>query len=199
MDVKEAIEARRAYRSLEPAAITPALVADLAACARLAPSCFNNQPWRYVFVYEPAALREMREVMSQGNEWTFNASLIIAVVSKKEFDCVIRDREYYLFDVGMATAFIILRATELGLVAHPIAGYSPRKTRAVLGIPEELAVVTLVNVGKHAADIKPELTEEQAETEKERPARIKLEEFVFHNRWGNAGPGGGPRPDAESV
>lgn len=183
MDVKEAILARRAYRSLAPVEITEELVRDLAECASLSASCFNNQPWRFVFVYDPAVLERMREVMSKGNEWTYAASMIIAVLSKKELDCVIRDREYYLFDVGMATALMILRATELGLVAHPIAGYSPAKTREVLGIPEDMDVVTLVNVGRHADVVSAALSEEQARAEKERPARLPLEKVMFLNRY----------------
>jgi nitroreductase len=183
MDVKEAIKARRAYRSFAPVEITEELIRDLAECASLSASCFNNQPWRYVFVYDPDVLARMRDVMSKGNEWTFAASMIIAVLSKKDYDCVIRDREYYLFDVGMATAFLILRATELGLVAHPIAGYSPQKTREVLGIPEDMDVVTLVNVGKHADEVSPVLSEEQAKAEKERPARLPFEKFAFLNRY----------------
>jgi nitroreductase len=97
---------------------------------------------------------------------------------------VIRDRIYYRFDIGMATAFIILRATELGLVAHPIAGYSPSKTKEILGIPEDVDVITLVLVGKHADDIKPSLSAEQAAVEAERPERKPLEEFVHLNGYG---------------
>jgi nitroreductase len=183
MEVKEAIEARRAYRSLAPAEITENLIRDLAECASLSASCFNNQPWRFVFVYDADVLERMRDVMSKGNEWTYDASMIVAVLSKKEYDCVIREREYYLFDVGMATASMILRATELGLVAHPIAGYSPRKTREVLGIPEDVDVVTLVNVGRHADEIKPVLSDDQARAERERPPRLPLEEIMFLNRY----------------
>jgi nitroreductase len=183
MDVKEAIRQRRAYRSFEPVEITDELIRDLAECASLSASCFNNQPWRFVFVADPEVLTRMRDVMSQGNEWTFDASMIIAVLSKKEYDCVIREREYYLFDVGMATAFIILRATELGLVAHPIAGYSPKKTREVLGIPDDVDVVTLVNVGRHSDTVKPVLSEDQAKAEKERPPRLPLEKIMFFDRY----------------
>ncbi|NIT37229.1 MAG: nitroreductase [candidate division Zixibacteria bacterium] len=183
MDIKEAIARRRAYRSLAPVEITEELVRDLAECASLSASCFNNQPWRFVFVYDRQVLERMRAVMSKGNEWTFDASMIIVVLSKKEYDCVIRDRAYYLFDVGMATAFMILRATELGLVAHPIAGYSPKKTREVLGIPEDTDVVTLVNVGRHADTISSVLSETQVEAEARRPERLPLEEIAFLNRY----------------
>jgi nitroreductase len=183
MDVKEAIKTRRAYRSLAPVEITEELIRDLAECASLSASCFNNQPWRYIFVYDADVLERMRDVMSKGNEWTFDASMIIVVLSKKEYDCVIRDREYYLFDVGMATALMILRATELGLIAHPIAGYSPRKTREVLGIPDDVDVVTLVNVGRHSDEVSPVLSEDQARAEKERPPRMPLQKIMFLNRY----------------
>jgi len=95
MDVKQAIIKRRAYRSLEPVEITEELIYDLAECAQLSASCFNNQPWRYVFVYNPKVLKEMHDALSPGNEWARDASMIIAVFSKKEDDCIIRDREYY--------------------------------------------------------------------------------------------------------
>jgi nitroreductase len=184
MDVKQAIEARRAYRSLEHVGITGELINDLAGCARLAPSCYNNQPWRFVFVHEPEVLKKLHAALSSGNEWAKAASMIIVVFSKKDDDCVIREREYNLFDTGMATAFIMLRATELGLVAHPIAGYSPKKVREVLGIPEEYNVITLVNVGKHSDKIPDYFAEHQVRAEKERPERKPLEEFVYFNRYG---------------
>lgn len=183
MDVKVAIRKRRAYRSLIPVKITDELITDLAECIQVTASCFNNQPWRYVFVYEPVMLKKMHEALSSGNEWAKKASMIIVVLGKQEDDCVIRDRIYYRFDIGMATEAIILRATELGLVAHPIAGYSPKKTREFLGIPEDLDVITLVIVGKHSDKIDPVLSEKQVEAEKKRPKRIHIDEFVYINRY----------------
>jgi nitroreductase len=184
MDVKEAIEKRRAYRSLQPVEITLEILDELAKAARLAPSCFNNQPWRYVFVHDPLVLSQMHEALSKGNEWAQRASMIIVVTAKKEDDCVIRDRDfYYAFDTGMATAFLILRATELGLVAHPIAGYSPRKTREILAIPDDVPVIALIIVGKKSEEINKLLSASQIESEKERPARHSLEKIIHHNRF----------------
>jgi len=183
VDVKQAILTRRAYRSLEPVQITEELVKDLAESAQLACSCFNNQPWRFVFVYDPAVLKKLHEAMSKGNRWVEAASMIIAVFSRKDLDCLIKGREYYLFDTGMATAFLILRATELGLVAHPIAGFDEEAVKRTLGIPEDMTVITLVIVGKHAATIGPLLTEKQVEWERERPQRLPLEKFAYMNSF----------------
>lgn len=184
MEVKDAIAQRRAYRSLAPADITDDLVEDLARHAQLAPSCNNNQPWRFVFVRDPASLAALHPALnSPGNDWAKAASMVVAVFSKKEDDCLIKDREYFLFDTGMAAAFLILRATELGLVAHPVAGFSPKKTREVLGIPEEYRVITLVNVGRKAAGISPVLNHKQVEQESTRTARKPLGEFAFLDRY----------------
>ncbi|MBC8358559.1 MAG: nitroreductase family protein [Candidatus Aminicenantaceae bacterium] len=183
MDITQAIRERRAYRSLEPVKITRGLIKDLARSTQLAPSCFNNQPWRFVFVYETKTLNNMFTALSPGNEWAQSASMIIAVFCKKEDDCIIRDREYFLFDSGMGVGFLILKATELGLVAHPIAGFSPKKTKEILDIPDEYQVITLIIVGKHSKQINPVLSEIQVEAERTRPERMPLERFVYFNRY----------------
>lgn len=183
MSLKEIIDIRRAYRSLEPVEIPAELIADLAEHARLAPSCFNNQPWRYVFVRDRTVLGRFREALAKGNEWANDASMIVVVFTRKELDCDIKGREYFLFDTGMATAFIILRATELGLVAHPIAGYSEDKVKEIVELPGDVKVITLVIVGKHSSEIKPVLSEKQVEWEKTRPERLPLEKFVFFDRY----------------
>lgn len=183
MDVKQAIEKRRAYRSLSPVDITPELLQELAAAASLAPSCFNKQPWRFVAAYEKAVLAQLHTALAKGNEWVQEASLIIAVYSQKDLDCVIGGREYYLFDTGLATGFLLLRATELNLVAHPIAGYKPKLVAEILNIPPELTVIALVAVGVHTHEISPRLSESQIRDEGQRPGRLALKEFFHENRF----------------
>jgi len=185
MNVYQAIQKRRSYRSLGPVEITDDLIEELARSAQLAPSCFNNQPCRFVFVRDPEKLIKMRDALSSGNVWAHAAAMIIAVFSKQEDDCIIRDRIYHQFDCGLAAGFLILRATEMGLVAHPIAGYSPKKTREILGIPEEYQVITLIIVGKHAEQISPVLSDKQKAAEKKRPERKKMAEFVSVDRFEN--------------
>lgn len=181
MDVKDAIEKRRAYRSLESVDITEDLIKELEHSISLAPSCFNNQPAKFVFVYEPQALKQLFSAISKGNEWVQLSSLIAAVFSKKEHACVVKGREYYLFDCGLATAFLVLKATELGLVAHPIAGYDEVKVKEILNIPSDMTVITLVVIGKHSEAINEILTDKQKEIEKKRPERLPAEKVFYIN------------------
>ena len=183
MSVKDIIEKRRAYRSIEPVEITESIIDDLANCASLAPSCFNNQPWRFVFVYGEKALEEFRAVLSEGNEWAHYASLYVVPFTKPELDCRIKGRDYDLFDTGMAFAFMMLRATELGLVFHPIAGFDAEKTKKLLSIPDDMTVLTVAIIGKKMKELRPALNDKQKAAEQSRPERLKQDKFIFRNKF----------------
>jgi len=184
VEVRNAIEARRAYRSLDPVVITENLIKDLARSAGLAPSCFNYQPWRFVFVKDPDVLREVHGNLSKTNSWVERASMIVAVFSREDDDCKIRGRIYHQFDTGMAVGFLMLRATELGLVAHPFAGYREKGVTGILGIPEEYRLIALVAIGTKADTLHDVLTEDQKVTESERPERKPFGEFAYIDRVG---------------
>ena len=182
--MKEAIKIRRAYRSFNPVEISDEIIKDLAMSAQLAPSCMNNQPWKYVFIRKEA-IKEILPALSTGNQvWAKKASLLIGVFSESKNDCIIKERLYYLFDTGLASAFIILRATELGLVAHPIAGFNEKKAKIILEIPLEMRLITFIIVGKKSIEINPELNEYQKKQETVRPARKPLKEFIYLDKYG---------------
>ena len=183
MNVVDAINTRRAYRSLEPVEITEELIRDLARHAGLAPSCNNNQPWRFVFVRDPGQLAKIHAALPKSNKWIELASMIVAVFSHAGEDCTVKERIYHQFDAGMGAAFLILRATELDLVAHPVAGYDEAAVKQILSIPENYQIITLVNVGKHSDKIHPYLTEKQAAIELERPVRNPFEKYAFIDRY----------------
>ncbi len=184
MTFENLVNKRRAYRALEPVEITTDLIEETAHIAQLAPSCFNKQPWRYIFVYEKNILTALQnEGLSKGNKWAKAASMIISVFSRIDMDCVIGDRQYYLFDSGMATAFLILHLTNQGLVAHPIAGFDPVKVKDILNIPDEMHLITLIIVGKKSNKIPDFFKDYQKKSEVERPARKPLNEFIYMNKY----------------
>jgi nitroreductase len=184
MELSKLLEERRAYRALAPVEITESLINEIADTLKLSPSCFNNQPWRYLFIYEKDILNKTFEALTEGNKWAKKSSMIIAVLSQRDFDCKMPDgRDYYKFDTGMASAILILKATELGLVAHPIAGYSPDKIKEIFNIPAGIEVLTLIIVGKKTSELGSDLNDHQKEVELKRPDRKSNKEFVFLNKF----------------
>lgn len=185
MEVVEAIRARRAKRALDTKPVEDEKLEAIVEAARLSASCFNNQPWRIVICKGPEALEQIKGTLSKGNVWATRASLILVVAARPPDDCQLSDkRDYFLFSTGLAIGQVELRATELGLIAHPIAGYDPLKAKSILGIPEDFVVITYVIVGYPGPDDSL-LSDKQKQSEAARPDRKPIGENFFLDKWGN--------------
>ena len=104
------IETRRARRAITDQSIDRETLDVLFHAALLAPSCANNQPWRFVIVEDEAVLDRVKEHLTGGNYWAKVSSAIVAVASRVDLDCRIPDgREYYLFGCGMAAMNLMQR------------------------------------------------------------------------------------------
>ncbi len=76
-------------------------------------------------------------------EFVEDASMLIAIFSKPDLDCIVGELEYYLFDTGMATLQLMLALVNKGLVAHAMACFNEKIAKEVFNIPEEMRLVTL--------------------------------------------------------
>ena len=149
----EAIEKRRATRAISGRPMERETIELLLDAAHLAPSCANNQPWRFVVIDDPVILKRVKDHLTGGNYWAKSSPVILALASKPELDCQIPDgREYYAFGCGLAAMNLMIQATELGLIAHPIAGFKQAPIRGVLGIPEDYTLITLIILGYPSDD-----------------------------------------------
>lgn len=139
---------RRAKRAISSEPVSQEILTRLIEAAHLAPSCFNNQPWRFV-VAQGEVLERVKKALPGGNYWALPAPAIVAVAAHPEQDCRLSDnRDYFLFDCGMAVGFLMIQATQMGLVAHPIAGYDPIAVKEALGIPKDYVLITLVVIAR---------------------------------------------------
>lgn len=180
--LNEVILNRRSKRAISDEKISEAELDRLIRAAHLAPSCFNNQPWRLIPVDEPAKLNRIKEALPGGNYWAKKAPVIIAVVSRQNIDCELsHDRIYYKFDCGLAVENLLLQATDMGLVSHPIAGFNPEVTREVLSIPDDFELITLIVVGKPGNP--EELSEKHRRTELGDRERLPLDEVASRNEF----------------
>ncbi len=185
MDVSEAVDVRRARRVLSERMVEDETVRTLVRAVRMSASCFNNQPWRLVFCTGQESLEAVKGALAKGNVWATRSSMIVAVAANVQDDCHLSDeRNYFLFDCGLAIGQLELQATELGLIAHPIAGFDPLKVKAVLGIPQGYTVITLVICGYPGTDDSL-LSDKQKEAEIRRPERRPQGENIFLDRWGS--------------
>jgi len=144
----ELLHQRKASRAIKNQPLPSEIIDQLMQAAQLSASCNNNQPWRFIFLIEENALEKGRLALSRGNSWAKPAPLLVIGLSKADLDCQLSpNRNYYLFDLGMATQLLLLQATELDLVARPMAGFSPEKIKNEFNIPEEYEPFVMVAIG----------------------------------------------------
>ncbi|NLX47151.1 MAG: nitroreductase [Euryarchaeota archaeon] len=184
MNVDEAIDKRRALRAFDTRPVPDGVITELIEAMRLSPSCNNNQPWRVIVARDQGSLGAVRASLPRGNGWATRAPLILVVCSRLEDDCKLSDRrDYFLFSTGLAVGEMLLRATEMGLTAHPIAGYDALAIKEGLGIPADHVLITLVICGYPGTDVSM-LSDKQLMAEVERPARLPVGDNFFDGRWG---------------
>lgn len=186
MEILKEISGRRSWRALSEAALPEGAARRIVQAGILAPSCYNNQPWR-ITAAEGETLLSLKDTLSEGNAWATRAPLIIAVAVRECDDCRLEDgREYALFDAGLCAMNMITQATAESLVAHPIAGYNPKKAKAALGLPKDLVLIALIVVARRGDPTSADgglLKEWQKESETSPRKRKPEEEVAAFGRW----------------
>jgi nitroreductase len=181
-EVVREIELRRARRALSDKAISKATIERIMTAATWAPSCFNNQPWRFVVVERRAELERVKEFLAGGNYWAKKSPLIVLVLTQADLDCRLSDRrDYAFFSTGLAVENMVLQAVREGLIAHPIAGYKPEAIKEALGVPAELVLLTLVIIGYPGDE--SHLNEKHIALEHSSRSRKPPGEVIRYNRW----------------
>jgi nitroreductase len=149
--------------------------------ARLAPSARNMQPRRFIVVQGTQAVKALVEAAFFGSSTVIKqAPVIIVACSRPEDDVVIDGKEYYLFDVALAMENMLLAATDLGLVTHPMISFDEVEVRRALRIPNDVRVVIVTPLAYPDADSYDEAARERLN---QRSRKI-LQEIVYFGRWG---------------
>ena len=120
--------------------------------ASYAPSCFNEQPWRFVLADDEQYLKKMRSVLFSSNlEWAEKAPVLLLIVAKKTFEQNNENNFWHMFDAGTAWGYLSLEAQKRGLITHAMGGFNREKARKVFNIPTDYEIITVVAIGKYGS------------------------------------------------
>lgn len=156
--------------------------------ARWAPSSFNAQPWSFLVARKEDAeeFAKMLSCLVPGNvAWAQGAPVLMISVARLQFEHNGKPNRHAWHDTGIATGFLMLQATGLGILAHGMAGFDADKTRQLYGIPESHAAVAAIALGYPGNETGA--PEELRKRNQRRPRR-DLNQFVFAGRWGQPFP-----------
>jgi nitroreductase len=168
MDVFEAIKKRYSCRSYENRPVEQEKLDRVLEAARLAPSAKNLQDWRFVVVTDAEKRAKLAEA-ANNQKFVGTAAAIIVACSNSSH--VMRcGQAVGPRDVSIALEHIALQAATEGLGTCWIGSFYADKVRAILGIPEDIAIIELMAIG-YPAD------------RQRSPKREPIEKIACYETW----------------
>ena len=145
--------------------------------ARLAPSAFNEQPWRY-FVGKRGdeTFNQILAGLGEFNQtWAKNSSALMLVCGTKQ-RANGDPHPSFQYDVGLSVSQATFEAHHRGFVSHQMTGFNHDAMCKSFDLTT-LEPVVVVSIGTQG-DVE-KLPEQMAEREKAKPSRKALSEIVL--------------------
>ena len=125
-------------RAFDPTPLPEEDIASLFEAARWAPSCFNEQPWMFLYGTSEEEKDTFLEILVEKNRiWAHSAPVLAVLFAKRTFAHGDRPNRWAELDCGAAWVSLALQARMMGLYAHGMAGFSQKKAYELLNVPEE--------------------------------------------------------------
>ncbi len=161
-------------------------IVSLLEAARWAPSCFGDQPWRFIVwdkTSDANAWQQAFNCLVPGNQtWVKDSPVLLLVCADTLFGHNQKPNRWAQYDTGAAAENLCLQASSIGLMAHQIGGFDADKARDVFAVPTQYVPMAMVSVG-YAADIAT-LEGEILARETAQRKRKPLNELFFKGKWG---------------
>lgn len=121
--------------------------------ARWAPSCSNNQPWRFIYAKRNSTKWNLfLNFLNPGNLiWCKYAAALIVIISNKFFESNQKPSITHSFDAGAAWENLALEGTLRGYVVHAMQGFDYVMARKELKIPDDFEVEAMIAIGKQGS------------------------------------------------
>jgi len=156
MDFSELLLKRESVRRYSEKTVAQKDIELIMEACRLAPSACNSQPWRFVVVTDP----ELREKIARAtfgkvlrfDRFVLQAPVIVALIAEppnwlSKIGSSIKDKDYYLMDIGITAEHFCMQAAELGLGSCMIGWFDEPKIKKLLQIPEKKRIPLLISLG----------------------------------------------------
>jgi nitroreductase len=173
----------RAYDASKP--VSHEQVTALLEAARWAPSCFGDQPWRFLVWNKQAdesAWQQAFDCLADSNKtWVKYAPVLMLVCADTLFGHNQQPNRWGQYDTGAAAENLCLQASSMGLAAHQMGGFNSDKAREVFAIPAQYTPMAMLCVG-YVGDPN-QLPDDLKAREMAERKRKALGELFFDGAW----------------
>jgi len=147
--IEPLIAARWSPRAYLPEPVSEEELALVFEAARLAPSCYNEQPWRF-FTSTRSSYARFLDLLVEGNQaWARSAPVIGFIAASRNFARNGKENTHAAFDSGSAWMAMSLQARAMGLYTHGMAGIEYQRVYDALGLaPAAYRVICGFTIGR---------------------------------------------------
>ena len=185
--LQETIANRWSPRSFDASkTVSQAQIIALLEAARWAPSCFGDQPWRFIVwdknTDEKSWQRGFDCIVPNNQIWVKAAPVLMLVCADTLFGHNQTPNRWGHYDTGAAAENLCLQATHLGLSVHQMGGFNADKARETFTIPDQYTPMAMLAVGYEGDtnNLPDELKARELAQRKRKP----LGELFFDGTWG---------------
>lgn len=156
MDFSELILIRQSVRSYQNRPVESWKIEKLIESVRLAPSASNSQPWKLIIVDDQEIKNRVAHAtystLISFNKFAPQAPVIAVITIEKpklvtQIGGRLKDREFPLIDIGIASAHFCLQAAELGLSTCMLGWFDEDEIKKILQIPSKTKLGLAITLG----------------------------------------------------
>ena len=187
--INELLASRWSGRSYDSARdIDDKKIIALLEAARWAPSCYGDQPWRFIVCKRATnhqAWGDAFSCLAEGNQsWAKDAPLLILATAGSVMTRNGNPNRWGQYDTGAASMSLCLQATSMGMMVHQMGGFNEEKARKIFLVPEQYTPMAMMAVGYQLP--LERIPDESKERELAERSRRPLAEIIFDGAWGDA-------------
>ncbi len=182
--IHELIDKRWSPRAFSEREIEAEKIEKLFESASFAASCFNEQPWRFIYATKdyPERYDQLLSCLVDFNQmWVKTAPMIILTLASTKFAQNQKENLHARHDLGLAIGNMSVQAMSMNLYMHQMAGFSIGKAREMFEIPNDFDIVTMIAVG-YLGD-PSQLPDHISEMESNKRERKPLDKILFDGNW----------------
>jgi nitroreductase len=166
--------------------VTQTQIIALLEAARWAPSCFGDQPWRFIVWDKNVDAQAWQQafdcIVPSNQTWAKDAPVLVLICADTLFSHNQTPNKWAQYDTGAAAVSLCLQATSMGLATHQMGGFNSDKTRETFTIPEQYTPIAMLAVGYEGdANTLPDDLKARELAERKRKA---LGELFYKGTWG---------------
>lgn len=154
--ILDIIKSRQSDRKYSDKPVEKEKIDRIIEAGRMSPSACNAQPWKFIIVDNTELLQKLSVAASAKllgmNSFVNQAPLQIIIVRESpnfssKVGATLKNKDYSLIDIGIASENICLQAKAEGLGSCMIGWFDEKEVRKILSIPSSKRVELIITIG----------------------------------------------------